>query len=127
MTRVVDYVSGGRVSVVNFMQSLQKSFDITEQQTGDPVEKGFDRDRDNPAMVVKATRERCLVKNERRFGSEQGTHNGIGKCSYLDRELRERQPDERNQDKESGEKKEEHGPGGDKLTVQEPAYSGECM
>ena len=112
---VLQPVSEGRVKVVNFVFRLQQSFNTQEQQTGDRVEKHLDRDRDNPAIMLKGACERRLVKYERRFGSQQGANYRVGKYRYLNRELRERQLDERNQEQESDKKKEEDRPGGEEL------------
>ena len=102
---------------MNLRQPFQYSFGTKEEQTGDSVEKHLDGDRDNPAIMLKAACERRLVKYERRFSSQQGANYRVGKYRDLNRELRERQLDERNQEQESNKKKEEDGPDGDELLM----------
>jgi hypothetical protein len=80
---VFECVPEGRVKVVTLRQRFQHSFDTKEEQTGDPVEKHLDGDRDNPGSMLKAACERRLVKYERRFGSQQGANYRVGKYRYL--------------------------------------------
>src|SRR5215469_3890423 len=92
------------------MQRLQNSFKVKEQQTCDPVEEHFGGDRDNPAITLKTVCDRRLVKNKRRFGSQQGANYRPRKHRYLNRKLRERRFEKQDQKKETNKKKEKDGP-----------------
>jgi hypothetical protein len=65
--------------------------------------------------MLEAACERRLVRHERRFGSQKGANYRAGDYRHINRELRERQLDERNQEQESHQKKEEYGQDGDEL------------
>jgi hypothetical protein len=99
------------------MARFEESFEEAKQQCDGAVNKRFNGDREDSAILLEVARQWRLVEYEYRFGGEQRADYSLGKCGYFDGKVFKDQLDYRKQEQETDQEKYKYRPCRDELTV----------
>src|SRR5580692_7360764 len=107
----------GPIEAAGPVKGFQKSFEVAQQQRSKSVQERLDGYSNNLAIALEAPSDARLVEYQDRLGGKQRADYSLGKCSYRNRELRDRQLDDQELEHECDKKENEYRAGRDELAM----------